>query len=203
MRWKRDRLPTPVFLGFCCGSAGKESTCNMVDLGSIPGLERSLGEGKGYPLQYSGLENSMTSLVHEIAKSQMWMSDFHFTLCQTSTWQLTHTVSLDPDDNIVSRYYYLCFHKWGDSLRVDKLAQAHTASTWGISYLNRVLPGSKACDLSVDTFQGPRPVVMCLVRSYFHLLIQAVSHSFNEQTFINCLLCVRHCAGLWRVNKDD
>ena len=43
----------------------------MVDLGSIPGLERSLGEGKGYPLQYSGLENSMTSLVHEIAKSQM------------------------------------------------------------------------------------------------------------------------------------
>ena len=75
------------------------------------------------------------------------------------------------------------FHKWRDSLRVDKLAQAHTASTWGISYLNRVLPGSKACDLSVDTFQGPRPVVMCLVRSYFHLLIQAVSHSFKKYLF--------------------
>ena len=57
--WKRDRLPTPVFLGFPCGSAGKESTCNVGDLGSIPGLGRSLGEGKGYPLQYSGLENSM------------------------------------------------------------------------------------------------------------------------------------------------
>ena len=41
------------------GSAGKESTCNAGDLGSIPGLERSPGEGKGYPLQYSGLENSM------------------------------------------------------------------------------------------------------------------------------------------------
>ena len=39
------------------GSAGKESTCNVGDLGSIPGLGRSLGEGKGYPLQYSGLEN--------------------------------------------------------------------------------------------------------------------------------------------------
>ena len=40
---------------------GKESACNMGDLGSVPGLERSPGEGKGYPLQYSGLENSMDS----------------------------------------------------------------------------------------------------------------------------------------------
>ena len=45
--------------GFPCGSAGKESACNVGDLGSIPGLGRSPGEGKGYPLQYSGLENSM------------------------------------------------------------------------------------------------------------------------------------------------
>ena len=44
---------------FSCGSAGKESTCNVGDLGLIPGLGRSPGEGKGYPLQYSGLENSM------------------------------------------------------------------------------------------------------------------------------------------------
>ena len=51
--------PTPVFLGFPYGSAGKESTCNAGDMGSIPGLGRSSGEGKGYPLQYSGLENSM------------------------------------------------------------------------------------------------------------------------------------------------
>ena len=56
--WRRDRLPTPVFLDFRCGSAGKESACNVGDLGSIPGLGRSPGEGKGYPLQYSGLENS-------------------------------------------------------------------------------------------------------------------------------------------------
>ena len=52
--WRRDRLPIPVFLGFPCGSAGKESTCNVGDLGLIPGLGRSLGEGKGYPLPYSG-----------------------------------------------------------------------------------------------------------------------------------------------------
>ena len=59
IHWRRDRLPTPVFLGFPCGSASKESTCSVGDLGSIPGLGRSPGEGKGYPLQFSGLENSM------------------------------------------------------------------------------------------------------------------------------------------------
>ena len=47
---------------FPCGSAGKESTCNAGDLGSIPVLGRSSGEGKGHPLQYSGLENSMGSV---------------------------------------------------------------------------------------------------------------------------------------------
>ena len=60
--WRTDRLPTPVFLGFPCGSAGKESAYNVGDLGLIPGLGRSPGEGKGYPLQYSGLENSMQSM---------------------------------------------------------------------------------------------------------------------------------------------
>ena len=54
-----DRLPTPVFLGFPCGSAGNESFCNAGDLGSIPGLGRSPGERKGYPFHYSGLENSL------------------------------------------------------------------------------------------------------------------------------------------------
>ena len=48
-----------VLKGFPCGSADKESACNVGDLGLIPGLGRSLGEGKGCPLQYSGLENSM------------------------------------------------------------------------------------------------------------------------------------------------
>ena len=56
--WRRDRLPTPVFLGFPGSLAGKESVCNVGDLGSIPGFGRSPGEGKGYPLQYSVLDNS-------------------------------------------------------------------------------------------------------------------------------------------------
>ena len=65
-------------MGFPCGSAGKESTCNAGDLGSVPGLGRSPGERKGYPLQYSGLENSMDYTVHGVAKSQTQLSDFHF-----------------------------------------------------------------------------------------------------------------------------
>ena len=52
-----------------CGSAGKESACNVGDLGLIPGLGRSPGEGKGCPLQYSGLENSMDYIVHVVTKS--------------------------------------------------------------------------------------------------------------------------------------
>ena len=74
--WRRDRLPTPVFLGFPCGSVGKESVYNAGDLGSIPGLGRSLGEEKGYPLQCSGLENSMDCIVHGVSKSQTQLSDF-------------------------------------------------------------------------------------------------------------------------------
>ena len=58
-----------VCVGFPCGSAGKESACNVEDLDLIPGLGRSLAEGKGYPLQYSGLENFMTCIVHGTAES--------------------------------------------------------------------------------------------------------------------------------------
>jgi len=70
IHWRRDRLPTLVFLGFPCGLAGKESDCT--------GLGRSPEEGKGYPVQYSGLANAMDCIVHVIAKSQTWLSDFHF-----------------------------------------------------------------------------------------------------------------------------
>ena len=78
---KRDRLPIPVFLGFPGGSDGKESACNAGDLGSIPGLERSPGEGNNYPLQYSGLENSMDrgawqATIHGVTKSWTWLSNF-------------------------------------------------------------------------------------------------------------------------------
>ena len=61
--------------------AGKESTCNGGDLCSIPELGRSPGEWKGYPLPYSGLENSIDCIVHGVTKSQTWLSNFHFISC--------------------------------------------------------------------------------------------------------------------------
>ena len=67
-----------INMGFPDSSVGKESTCNAGDPGLIPGLGRSPGEGKGYPLQYSGLENSMDCIVHGVTKSRTQLSDFHF-----------------------------------------------------------------------------------------------------------------------------
>ena len=95
IRWSRDRLPTPVFLGFPCGDLGSIPGLGRSpgegdrlptpvflgfpcgDLGSIPGLGRSPGEGIGYPLQYSGLENPMNCVVHGAAKRRRRVSDFH------------------------------------------------------------------------------------------------------------------------------
>ena len=59
---------TPAPGGFPAGSTSKKSTCNAEDLGSILGLVRSPGEGKGHPLQYSGVENSMDCIVHGVAE---------------------------------------------------------------------------------------------------------------------------------------
>ena len=74
------RTSPPVVEGFPDCSVGKESACNTGDPGSIPGSGKSTGEGKGYPLQYSGLENSMDCIVHGVAKSQIQLSYFHFHL---------------------------------------------------------------------------------------------------------------------------
>ena len=79
IRLRRDRLPIPVFLGFPCDSAGKDSARNAWDLGLIPGLGRSPGEGKGYTLQYSGLENS-----RELQRvGQDWVT---FTVTMINLW---------------------------------------------------------------------------------------------------------------------
>ena len=61
-----------------------ESACNAGNLGSIPGFGRSPGEGKGYSLQYSGLENSVDRIVQEVAKSWTRLSDFLSSLCDTN-----------------------------------------------------------------------------------------------------------------------
>ena len=80
-------------VNFPCGSAGKESTCKVGGLGLIPVLGRSPGEGNGYSLQYSGLENSMDCIVQGVVKSRTGLSDFHFNFhisygssSQTTKW---------------------------------------------------------------------------------------------------------------------
>ena len=76
--WRRDRLPTPVFLDFPGGLAHKESTCNVGELGLNFGLGRSVGERNNSPLQYSGLENSMDRIVRGVTKSRTQLSKFRF-----------------------------------------------------------------------------------------------------------------------------
>ena len=78
-------LPVPG--GFPGGSTGQESACNTGDLGSIPGLGRSPGEGNSYPLHYSGLENP-DCIVHGVTKSQTRLSNFHFHFLFTSAGTL-------------------------------------------------------------------------------------------------------------------
>ena len=80
-----------------CGSAGIQSARNAGDLSLIPGLGRSPGEGKGYPLQYSGLENSMDCVVHGVTKSWTILSHFHFhyfLIFPTLIWATDHATRL-------------------------------------------------------------------------------------------------------------
>ena len=77
-------------MGFPGGLADKESAYNGGDLGLIPGLGRSPGEGKGYPLQYPGLENSVDCIVHGVAKSQTRLSDFRFTSLHGTSLNAEH-----------------------------------------------------------------------------------------------------------------
>ena len=74
---------------FPCGSAGEESVGNAGDLGLVPGLGTSPGEGKGYPLQYSGLKNFLDCIVHGIAKNQTRLSNFHFQFFSRNKYPLT------------------------------------------------------------------------------------------------------------------
>ena len=84
--------------GFPCGSAGNESACNAGDLGPIPGLRRSPGEGKGYPFQYFGLENSMDCIVHGVTESDTTEVTFTLTLkkkCKRKSQRLKMKEGLD------------------------------------------------------------------------------------------------------------
>ena len=90
------RMEERGFKSMSYGSAGKESACNAGDLGSIPGSGRSPGEEIGYPLQYSGLENSMDCLVHGVTKSWTQLSDSHVFTGWTGASQVVMLVKNPP-----------------------------------------------------------------------------------------------------------
>ena len=117
-------------MGFPCGSAREESTCNAGDLGSVLGLGRSPEEGKGYPLQYSGLENSMDWIIHAVTKSWTQMSNFHSMnrlyfcssipdfLVTSITWKLITTFTVSLRDIIPNNWRFVSYirferaHSW-------------------------------------------------------------------------------------------
>ena len=121
---RRDRLSTPAFVDFPCGSAGKGSACNVVDLGSIPGLGRYTGEGKGYPLQYSGLENSMDYIVHGVSNSQTRLRDFHFNFSLSSFVKFDFVPVHQPQASSIVHWTWT-----GDSFHI-----------WYYTYFSAILP---------------------------------------------------------------
>ena len=93
-RFKNRRFYFLPSISFPASSVGKESARNAGDLDLIPGLGKSSGEGKVYPLKSSGLENSMNCIIHGVAKGQTLLSDFHFHFLfswfrfKRTTWQM-------------------------------------------------------------------------------------------------------------------
>ena len=117
-----------VFPNFPCGSAGKESTCNTGDLGSIPGLGWSPGEGKGYPLQYSGLENSMDSpWGHKESGTTEWLLlPYSFYVFLLSFWLLDSVLTLF--EGKIRAFHIYKEEKdwhWSNTCRVPAASEAH------------------------------------------------------------------------------
>ena len=116
-------------MGFPCDLAGKESTYNAGDLGLIPGLGRSPGEGKGYPLQYSGLENSMDYIAHGVTKSRTQLSNFHFQdimkglgdLCISPHWDIYQPFSDIAGKLRPVHWTMLSMLLWQPNTKVDLL----------------------------------------------------------------------------------
>ena len=119
------------FLNLCMGfpgsSDGKESACNVGDLGSIPGLGRSPGEGKGYPLQYSGLENSINrearqATAHGVMKSQTRLKWLRST--SPCSWAAVLSVVQQSDSVIQTHmcfFQIICYHKLLQNIEYSSL----------------------------------------------------------------------------------
>ena len=107
------------------GSDGKESASSEGDLGSIPGLGRSPGEGEGYPLQYSGLENSMDWIAHRVPKSWTGLSDLHFHFPGLCIWPVVILQLYCPQPPLTTRPYAGEFFKLFKEIKVFWLGHSH------------------------------------------------------------------------------
>ena len=139
-------LYVPSFPG---GSAGKESACNAGDLSLIPGLGSSHGEGNSYPLQYSGLGNSMDCIIHGVAKSETRLSNFHFLsfLGVQGLWSenlityfilwVGHLLRLDVMTSFIKYWwidlcrFFKCWHIWLYNIRKITLVKITMKLTLG------------------------------------------------------------------------
>ena len=121
-------------LGFPGGSAGKESACSAGDLGSIPGLGRSPGEGNGYLLQYSGLENSMDCIVHGISRTELFSLSLSF---NEVTNHCRHWPSTYPERSFRQRSGMRHSVLWGSTGRIGRYIQDKILSP--ISYIFSIL----------------------------------------------------------------
>ena len=108
----------PSYWGFSDSSVGKESACSAGDPCSIPGSGRSTGKGKGYPLQYSGLENSMDWIVHGVAKRWTRLSNFHFLSLSSCVTEALTSKPVSPSfsklclAHMIISYSHHYIHHW-------------------------------------------------------------------------------------------
>ena len=119
-------------LGFPGASAGEGSACNVGTLGSTPGLGRSPGEGNSYPLQYSGLENSMDFIVHGVTKSRTQQSNVHTSRLSTLKKLVTWSGDCSKPNTLFCRFsLVVCFvdTSVGMSIPISQFIPSHL-SPW-------------------------------------------------------------------------
>ena len=158
--------------GFPGGSAGKESACNVGDLGSIPGLGRSSREENGYPLQYFGLENSTDCVVHGVAKSRTQLSNFHFVseVCITRVFKSYQSTQLRGTTKHVNQF--LSNHK-----KLFRNRSTHSANTGDAKSDSRALGNntssskSKSISEIIVIMQVIHYFITMLYLFLYHLLI--------------------------------
>jgi len=195
--WPTETMRKYVFsfiLDFPGRSAGKESACNAGDLSSIPGSGKTPGEGKGYPLQYSCLENFMDrglwqATVHGVAKSRTWLSDFHFTF-----FKLLSLAKFVTDQYIIQGHQLLKITTWNKSLgQFDSVQSLSRVQLF-------VIPWTAACQASQSITNSRSSLKLMSIESvmpsnhliFCHSLLLPPSISPSIRVFSNeSALCIR------------